>query len=169
MSDDTYWRLRFSGRCPFGCSAGCFLALMAQNGSFWGQKRSVLVWNVLYAILWYCMVLPCISLYRLVYFVTLWYCMVLYCVELYCIVSYDILCYLMVSNCMLLRCWLRRAAVSRKKPIYSMELISGAQRGEKFIAGQIKQFYPGDTSTPFSIGWFQKPNLWTMLNLKFKF
>ena len=30
--------LRFSVTCPFGCSAGRFLAPMAQNGPFWAKK-----------------------------------------------------------------------------------------------------------------------------------
>ena len=30
--------LRFSGRWPFGRSAGCFTAPIAQSGLFWGQK-----------------------------------------------------------------------------------------------------------------------------------
>ena len=29
--------LRFFGKFPFSCSAGCFLAPIAQNGPYWGQ------------------------------------------------------------------------------------------------------------------------------------
>ena len=33
--------LWFSGRCPFGCLPGCFMALIAQNGLFGGHKCSI--------------------------------------------------------------------------------------------------------------------------------
>ena len=78
-----------------------------ENGPFWGQKCSVLVWNVSYAILQYCIVLHCISLYHMVYLVTVWYWLLMYCIALYSMVSYGTQ----------FHCFGARA-VSRKTPIY---------------------------------------------------
>ena len=60
----------------------------------WGQKCSVLVWNVSYAILQYWMLLHFISLYHMTYFVfcIAWYCIVLNCIALYHMEG--ILCYI---------------------------------------------------------------------------
>ena len=45
MSWDNSGYLRFSSRCPFGCSVGRFLALIAQNGPFWAKNPSFWPWR----------------------------------------------------------------------------------------------------------------------------
>ena len=82
--------LWFSGRCPFGCSAGRCMGPIAENYHFW-------VWYCmeLNCILWYCIISYGIELYLMV---LLWYCLVLhgiawYCKMLHCIVRYRIVSY----------------------------------------------------------------------------
>ena len=73
--------LRFSGRCPFGCSASRCMAPIAKNAYYY---------IVSHGIVWYCMELNCI----------LWYCIVSYGIALVlhgiarcCIVLYGIALY----------------------------------------------------------------------------
>ena len=113
--------LWFSGRCPFGCSAGRCMGPIAENYHFW-------VWYCmeLNCILWYCIISYGIELYLMV---LLWYCLVLhgiawYCKMLHCIVRYRIKFYGIAWYCMVLHCTIvgfGARAVSRKTPIYFIQ------------------------------------------------
>ena len=95
--------LWFSGRCPFGCSAGRCMAPIAENYHF--RARNAYYSIISHGIVWYCMELNCILGYCIIsygielYLMVLhWYCLVLhgiawYCKMLHCIVRYRIVSY----------------------------------------------------------------------------
>ena len=84
---------RFSGRCPFGSSAGRCMAPIAENYHFWAKNAYdsiVSHWIVWYCmelnfILWYCIVSYCIAL---VLHGIAWYCKMLHFIVRYRIVYY---------------------------------------------------------------------------------
>ena len=85
--------LWFSGRCPFGCSAGRCMGPIAENYHF--GYDTAWNWIVSCGIALYLMVLNCILLYCISiawYFIVLhdiaWYCKMLHCIVRYRVVSY---------------------------------------------------------------------------------
>ena len=88
--------LGFSGRCPFTCSAGRFMARL--------PKITLLAWHcmVLDGIAFYLMVLHCIACHCIVSYGISWYGIALYGIAWYCMILHCIVWYCMVLHCIVL-------------------------------------------------------------------
>ena len=92
ISWGNYGYLWFSGRCPFGCSAGRCMGPIAENYHFWAKKCILF-----HCIAWHRMILHGIELYLMALHYILWYwivsygiALVLHGISLYCMVLHGI-------------------------------------------------------------------------------